>query len=34
LTGASYQRRFEIEEDLAEIHRLLKGLGFGKKTSG
>jgi hypothetical protein len=29
LTGASYRRRCEIEEELAEIRRLLAALGFG-----
>jgi len=33
LTGTSYRRRSEIEEELADIHRLLKGLGFEKRTS-
>jgi hypothetical protein len=33
LAGASYRRRCEIEEELAEIRRLLEGLGFGNKTS-
>jgi len=33
LIGASHRRRREIEEELAEIHRLLQGLGFRKKTS-
>ena len=32
LTGASYRRRCEIEEELAEIRRLLEGLGFRNKT--
>src|ERR1700758_5266281 len=33
LAGASYRRRCEIEEELAEIRRLLEGLGFRNKTS-
>ena len=28
LPGASYRRRAEIEEELAEIHRRLEALGF------
>jgi hypothetical protein len=33
LAGASYRRQCEIEEELAEIRRLLEGLGFGDTTS-
>jgi hypothetical protein len=33
LIGASYRRRCEIEDELAQIHRLLEGLGFRNKTS-
>ena len=32
LDGASYRRHCEIEDELAKIHRLLKGLGFGNKN--
>jgi hypothetical protein len=31
LNGASYRRRCEIEEELAEIHRLLEELGLRNK---
>ena len=30
VTGASYRRRVEIEEELAEVRRLLEQLGFGR----
>ena len=33
LTGGSYRRRCEIEEELAEIHRLLESLGLRNKNS-
>jgi hypothetical protein len=33
LIGASHRRRREIEEELAEIHRLLEWLGFRNKNS-
>jgi hypothetical protein len=32
LDGASYRRRCEIEDELAQIHRLLEGLGLTNKN--
>jgi hypothetical protein len=32
LVGGSYRRRSEIEEELAEIHRLLEALGLRDKN--
>ena len=32
LEGASYRRHCEIEDELAKVQRLLKGLGFGNKN--
>jgi hypothetical protein len=32
LDAASYRRRSDIEEELAEIHHLLEGLGWRKRN--